>query len=183
MDKKTSRIIGKYFLRVVKDNDLYHVFKQNFHNGYRFLISESNIIDNNMDIINVNDFFDIVGDERVKIPNMSGSDNKFNIVTSIINKYLHYFLESAGVKPFKLGEYGQIIFDLSCNKLFGSSYINELPKLESSIPQPKNEKEVMIISNYLHYINEKNGNLEFKDFVRELANSNGIDFYRMFYDN
>lgn len=183
MDKKTSRVIGKYFIRVVKDNDLYHIFKKNFNNGYNFLMSENNMKCANKDIITVNDFFDAVGDDRIKIPNMNGNENKFNLVTNIVNKYLHYFLESAGVKPFKLGQYGQMIFDLSCSKLFGSSYADELPKLESSIPQPKNEKELLLISNYLHYINDENGNLEFKDFIKKLDRTKGTEFYSMFYDN
>ena len=127
MDKSVQLnvLVCKYFMRVVKEVGLHGKFKE------RYSIISSNRNGQENPFCGVKDFNDL--SEKLRIftfshsmhnehhKNLDINDHQyvFHVVTDMINHLLHFFLEGNDVRPDKLGKYGQMIFDLVCNHIYG----------------------------------------------------------------
>ena len=169
--------VGKSFLRVVKNHNLYHTFIK----GFRDLGSRGSSDRNPFGKFSNFDEL-MVGVERC-VDNGGGMShppiaNLYDKIGAMINNLLHFFLERNGVDSRHMGMYGQEIFDLSCYKVFGEQYYEEMDSLNHSAPKPTNDFEAFLVSQFMEY-HRKMPSLTWEQFYNTIASK--ID-KRMFDD-
>lgn len=136
----------EYFLRVVKNHQRYHIVKKQFEQ----LVSRCN---RNGDTKPLEALLVILNDQMQRELGHIGmninANNKYETLTHIINFFLRQFLERGGVDGRRLGMYGQEIFDLTCYRLFGDSYLDEMDNLNGDAPRPTNDYEAFLLAEYM----------------------------------
>lgn len=166
-------VVGKFFLRVVKNNGFYFELRKQL---FKLKSNGFELCDDKKKINNINDFFSIINNhaEREFLRLNRPNKNVYDKVTININLMLHYTLENCGINPHKLGSFGQEIFDLSCYHLFGDKFLEDMEELENSIPIPQNIDPKKAMGLYNHYMEHKeeyeNNGVSWEKFLREHKN-------------
>lgn len=162
MDTKT--IVGRSFIRVVKNHQYYHVFKARFDSmakqrkGDRSPFSPFDDFDTLMAKI-----------EEFTISQNSRPRDRYEHITMMINHMLHFFLEQGGVDPRRLGMYGQEIFDIACYSLYGDEYLKDMDKMNHSAPRPKNDLEMYLLGEFMKLKNAGH-DISWEDFIVKFVN-------------
>lgn len=165
IDKKIKNVVGKSFIRVIKNHDLYNLF-----------ITSCNSQKKDSPFNNFTTFQELMDQvEEYTINNKDKffrENDKYGYITTMINHMLHFFLEIKGISPHLLGLYGKEIFDLSCYTLYGDEYKDET-ELDEDIPAPTNELEAFILNEYIRH--KESGLLnssweEFNNYMRKRLN-------------
>lgn len=137
IDKITSKV-GIAFMRVVKEHNMYDKFVKNFkkqlnvRKGDRKEYSFNDIIDN---IVvkaqrNVSEIRSRVGSDLKHMP--QERKDVYDLTIGIVNELIHTFLEPITEDKRMLGLYGQEMFDLACNSIFGMDYENDMMSIGES---------------------------------------------------
>jgi hypothetical protein len=159
----TKTIVGRSFIRVVKNHQYYHIFKSRFDNmaklrkGERSPFSPYEDFDTLMAKI-----------EEFTVAQNSHPKDKYEHITMMINHMLHFFLEQGGVDPRRLGMYGQEIFDIACYALFGDEYLKDMDKMNHSAPRPKNDLEAYLVGEFMKLKNHGH-DISWEDFIVKFA--------------
>ena len=128
-DNNIETVVLKCFIRVIKDNGYYMLYRRGVSNTgvMKRLINNAARSDSPFytststgDVIR--SLVDIT--KKMLASNGKGSINdvdRYEHVTMTINHLLHFFIEVSGVGMQTLCNLGEEIYALSCNKLFGDS--------------------------------------------------------------
>ena len=128
-DNNIETVVLKCFIRVIKDNGYYMLYRRGVSNTgvMKRLIKNAARSDSPFytststgDVIR--SLVDIT--KKMLASNGKGSINdvdRYEHVTMTINHLLHFFIEVSGVGMQTLCNLGEEIYALSCNKLFGDS--------------------------------------------------------------
>jgi len=60
--------------------------------------------------------------------------SEYEMITFYINNLIKLLLEAQGYAPSNLQEFGQTVFDMSCNRMYGKKYLEDIKKLERENP-------------------------------------------------
>lgn len=148
-----ERVVGKSFLRVVKNHGQYIVVMKMFKRlpldtirgerrrgddggGNRPSIDIPKSYKYNDFIASLNKFAQSEYSEKGR--RSGGSSDRYEYVTILINHLLHNLLEKGGIHPQELGLYGQEIFDLSCFEAYGDEFLNDMDKMRQEHPEMMN---------------------------------------------
>lgn len=168
-DIKTA--VGKSFIRVMKNHNLYGVFISSFNKMQRDTRNRSNpfgYFDSFETLMNrIDKFTNEHLDEELHSRLMSSGNKDYDKITSMINHMLHFFLENNGVDVRKLGMFGQEIFDMSCYSLFGDNYVKQMDKVNKDAPRPTNDLEAYLVSQYMSLMQRGEANIPWKDFYEK----------------
>lgn len=156
-------IIGKYFIRICKNNNIYHVFKHQFDTTRNHKTFNTPFKNNS--VKNIEEMFDIVG--KKSVDSIAHENDKYEIITIIINTLLQFYLEKGGVHPSKLGMIGQQIFNLSAYAIYGEEFLIDMQKemQDTGIDTPTNDFEVFCLSQYQHIKRENSSIGSFNNFM------------------
>lgn len=164
-----AEIVGKYFLRLCKNNDVYQTFKKQFnphHDHKRFLspLKEKGCQ-------SLHEMFVEVG--NYSYSNRHNSHDKYEVITLIINTLLQFYLEKGGVHPSRLGMIGQQIFNLSAYAIYGEEFLIDMQNemQQTGIKSPQNDFEVFCLSQYQHMKREHPEIGSFNDFMSQYKSS------------
>ena len=170
-------VVVKYFIRVMKNHDMYRKFTKSFDRVVKS-DNDSNPFGNFENVyqmsVGLNNF------TNRDLHSHSRGNTEYERITMMINHLLHFFLENCGVHPKFLGKYGQEIFDLSCFKLFGNKYLEDMEKIDkgSDIPQnPRTEKEAWLISVYINKSQRGEFTGSYSDFKEYVCHVKGNKSY------
>lgn len=136
-DKNIEAVVLKCFIRVLKDNGSYMLYRRCVNNtGVMKYFIKNRISSSDNPFCNASSSKEVV-EILQKITNDMAKSNgkkggskdldKYEIVTMAINHLLHFFMESNGVSLQRLCELGEDIYSMSCFKLFGDT-IEDLDK-------------------------------------------------------
>lgn len=155
IESKTVRnVVGKAFIRVVKNHNYYNLFVNSFNKLKSYNSSEKNPFGNFKDfdtlMKGIENFSKRTFDEERRFP--SSGNAIYDKITIMINHMLHFFLEQNGVDSRRMGMYGQEIFDIACYSLFGEKYLEDMDKLNNSAPKPTNDMEAYLIAEYMKMV-------------------------------
>lgn len=162
------QIIGEYFIRVCKNHNVYHVFQKRFRPQVGLHMYKTPF-DTNAHCLT--DMFMTVGNHvNNHIKDMRRhSGDKYEPITIIINTLMQYYLEGGGVNPSILGELGQEIFNLSCYRIYGQSFLDDMERERQSNPDmnmnPTNEFEKFAFAQYRHFYDNQMFGGTFNEFV------------------
>lgn len=161
-------IVGKYFIRMCKNNDIYHVFKHQFDTTKNH--KTFNTPYKNNAAKNIEEMFNAVGQKSIE--NVRNTNDKYEIITIVINTLLQFYLEKGGIHPSKLGMIGQQIFNLSAYAIYGEEFLIDMQKemQDTGIESPKNDFEVFCLSQYQHLKRENNEIGSFNSFMSQYKN-------------
>ena len=163
---RISQIVGEYFLRVVKNNNYYLIFKKSF-------LKAENMHDRLVNVSKEKTYakaIDRFAEYAMKeYEAHRREDSTYEYITVLINTIMRQYLENGGVNPRYLGMIGQELFDLSCYGIYGEQYLidmDEMNKANGGMRAPRNDKEAWLMAEYESRI--RNGEkLNFEDFMRE----------------
>ena len=168
-DTQMRNVVGKAFIRVVKNHNLYNVFVSSFKRLRGQRIGERNPFGE------FNDFHtlmskveNVVNSGKSSFMGHHGVNSDYDKIGAMINHLLHFFLENGGVDGRRLGMYGQEIFDITCYSLYGDKYLDEMDKLNHSAPKPKNDLEAFLVGQFMEY-KQKMTDLTWEQFYNTVA--------------
>lgn len=165
MNECIPQIVGEYFIRTCKTHNLYNVFKKRFHPEIK-----KNYFCSPFDAKcqSITDMFKIVGRNVTKSEQRRSKD-KYEDVTIVINTLLQYYLEGGGVNPSTLGSIGQEIFNLSCYRIYGQDFLNDMAVEQQTIQNhnPKNEFDHFAYGQYMHLYHDGRINCSYEDFLSQ----------------
>lgn len=168
-DTQMRNVVGKAFIRVVKNHNLYNVFVSSFKRLRGQKIGERNPFGE------FNDFHtlmskveNVVNSGKSSFMGHHGVNSDYDKIGAMINHLLHFFLENGGVDGRRLGMYGQEIFDITCYSLYGDKYLDEMDKLNHSAPKPKNDLEAFLVGQFMEY-KQKMTDLTWEQFYNTVA--------------
>ena len=156
-------IVGKCFIRVVKNHDIFLHFRNSFYN---FIKSElcNGIARGERNLRKVFGVLNQVANNDFQ-HHRRGND-KYEEITFIINTFIRYFLDGGNKIPkgFELGMLGQEIFDLACYKIYGDQYLSDMEEMQKNAPKPETNFDLFLNTMYqLHSRNNKN--MSFDEFI------------------
>lgn len=61
--------------------------------------------------------------------------SEYELITFYINNLIKSLLETQGYTSSNLQEFGQTVFDMSCNRIYGKKYLEDIKKLERENPR------------------------------------------------
>lgn len=166
--EKNQFVIGKCFMRVIKNHKLYSTFMK----GCKDFISTSSDCGEIKNIMELFDYLANIADRDCSSHRRNKHD-KYEPTTFVINTYLRYILEKQMMKNKKgqdLGMLGQEIFDLSCYRIFGDEFINDMEEMNKNTPKPQSNFDLFVIGVYNDYISRNNlykEDFTFDDFIRQ----------------
>ncbi len=161
-----ERIVGRYFIRVMKNHNKYDLFKKGFKTVANTSKGDSNPFGRCKDY----------SDMLVKLGKFTEKDyeahkregTRYEFVTMMINHLLHFFCEKGcQMHPEHLGKYGQEIFDLSCYAAFGQEFLEDMEVMKQQMGgvMPHSEEEARMMHEYM--VARKNGlNISLEEFMR-----------------
>lgn len=156
-------VVGRSFIRVVKNHHFYDVFKKTFNKMVKTKSGENNPFGRF-------DSFDTLM-ANIKTYTQSQSPHchdEYEFITMMINHMLHFFLERGGVDPRRLGMFGQEIFDIACYALYGDKYLTDMESLNHSAPRPRNDFEAHLVGTFMKY-KQDGGDLDWDEFLQHFA--------------
>lgn len=144
-DLEISREVCKSLLRVCKEVGLY----KKFIKGFFFIRKECE----HLKIDKPNTFDDLskclIQYSRIA-PLSFKQGLKYDKVGNLLNHLMHIILESVGVDPCKLSKIGEVAFEMSCRKLYGEEYVNEIKQRDSLYPiKPQNDLERFLCDSFI----------------------------------
>lgn len=162
------QIVGKYFLRVCKSRDLYGVFKGRFMPDSR----KMRYVSPDGSCSSIYEVFERNG--KIDTRKLHNKGDEYEPITIMINNLMQYYLEQGGVDPRKLGQVGQEIFNMSCYKIYGQQFVDDMAKEQQMMGtrEPKNEFEHFCMAQYQHIMTQlkRNGQeadvISFNDFMK-----------------
>lgn len=168
-DKQMRNVVGRAFIRVVKNHNLYNVFVSSFKRLRSQRIGDKNPFGDFSD-------FHTLMTQVEKLVNGGNSsfmghhmiNNDYDKIGAMINHLLHFFLEKGGVDGRRLGMYGQEIFDIACYSLYGDKYLDEMDTMNHSAPKPKNDLEAFLVGQFMEY-KRKMPDLTWEQFYTTIA--------------
>lgn len=171
-------VVGKAFIRVVKNHNYYGLFVNSFNKLKNYNGSERNPFGSFKDFDTLmkgieNFSLKTMLDER-RFPS-SGND-VYDKITVMINHMLHFFLEQNGVDSRRMGMYGQEIFDIACYTLFGDKYLEDMDKLNNSAPKPTNDMEAYLIAEYMKMVSSGK-NISWDNFISRYRDKISMDMF------
>ena len=135
--KEMKDFVGRYFIRVCKNHDLYNTFKGSFS---KYKNREEHTPFGKYK--NIHELLTGLFAFTTKdIESKGMRNNDYEKVTMMINHMIHFFLEKGGVDPRRLGAIGQEVFDLACYGLYGDKFLEDMENFSK-----QNEQEVQINS-------------------------------------
>lgn len=170
--RKDYLIVGKCFLRVIKNKGLYHAFKKSYYNFIRN--SDFRRTDGKRDLYAVFEYLNSVAIKDYERYRRSTTD-KYERITFIVNTMIRNFLESRNSElNLNLGKFGQEVFDLSCYKIYGEEFIHDMEKFNKE--HGENElggsfdidDELQRI--YAEYVRRNGADVSFEDFMHSVGN-------------
>lgn len=159
--KDVHIVVGKSFVRVVKNHKFYDIFKKSFDKMMKMPKSDRNPFGK---FDSFDTLMNAIKDFTVSQHRVFRDDYEF--ITMMINHMLHFFLENGGVDPRRLGMYGQEIFDIACYALYGDKYINDMDKMNHSAPKPKNDLEAYLVGEFMKLRND-GMDLSWEQFIQK----------------
>ena len=168
-DKQMRNVVGRAFIRVVKNHNLYNVFVSSFKRLRGQRMGDRNPFGDFSD-------FHTLMTQVEKLVNGGNSsfmghhmiNNDYDKIGAMINHLLHFFLEKGGVDGRRLGMYGQEIFDIACYSLYGDKYLDEMDTMNHSAPKPKNDLEAFLVGQFMEY-KRKMPDLTWEQFYTTIA--------------
>ena len=142
-------VVCNSFLRVIKNYDMYHIFKKQFDARRNSSRGEGNVggFGNLAELMLQ---IEQIAHKEMEMSGRMHHNQNYDNITFLINVLLRNFLEKGGVPPQKLGFYGQEIFDLTCYALYGEQYLNDMDNMNEGAPRPKNELEAYLVGEYMN---------------------------------
>lgn len=170
--EKNHLVIGKCFMRVIKNHKLYNIFQ----NGCKDFVRHS---ESGRKAKNIMELFDLLANVASNDYNnhRRNAHDKYEPTTFVINTYLRHILEKQMMKSkqkLDLGMIGQEIFDLSCYKIFGEEFLIDMEEMNKNMPKAKNGMEMFFIGIYKDYLTRNGINEEdmpFEMFVERYNDS------------
>ena len=173
--EEVSQIVACSLLRVVKTYDHYNTFRKAFRNfnpssrdPFEGLLDDGSRREPVIhDKTKFGRFIGRITDAAIKdMDHCPRRGDKYEDITLLINAFLRLTLEKNGVPMQQLGLLGQEIFDMTCYKLYGEEYLNEMDSLNAGAPRATNEVEALLISEFMARI--QNGEqLSWEDFYHK----------------
>ena len=168
-DTQMRNVVGRAFIRVVKNHNLYNVFVSSFKRlrgqrmGARNPFGEFNDFHTLMTQVE-----NLVNGGKSSFMGHHAVNSDYDKIGAMINHLLHFFLEKGGVEGRRLGMYGQEIFDIACYSLYGDKYLDEMDKMNHSAPKPKNDLEAFLVGQFMEY-KRKMPDLTWEQFYTTIA--------------
>lgn len=154
-------VVGRSFIRVVKNHHFYHIFKSRFDKMANRDKSERTPFGR------YDDFDSLMTKiEEFTLSQNSHPRDKYEHITMMINHMLHFFLEQGGVDARRLGMYGQEIFDIACYALFGDDYIKDMDSMNHSAPKPTTDLEAYLVGEFMKLRNGGH-DISWEDFINK----------------
>lgn len=165
-------IVSQYFLRVMKNHNLYSNFR---NKGRRILLTNTdkdNMFSNLRDWKNVTRRCkDSLNDSQ--FPKM----NRYDQVTNLINVLLHNFVERLRLCEMEqIGIYGQEIFDMSCYAAYGDEFLKDMETMNNSMNgmHPNNQYEAMMMAEYA-FLKRQGNDIDFESFKNDFMRRHPIE--------
>ena len=163
--KDIERVVLKCFLRIIKDNGSYMLYRRGVNNTgiMKALLKNRKYSSSDNPFSTASSTDEVVNILKRITNDMAKSNGKkrgskdldrYEIVTMTINHLLHFFMETNGIAMKRLCELGEEIYCMSCNRLFGDT-MEDIEK--------QNEEEMASVSN----IDQLKAKL-FQDFISDL---------------
>ena len=118
-----KQMVYKAFMRLMKEKGFINFYKK----AQRTLDCPKNV--------SIEDFIFKHSMKEWEHNKRDGSE--YEMITFYINNLIKSLLEAQGYKSQNLQEFGQTVFDMSCNRMYGKKYLEDIKKLESENPRAR----------------------------------------------
>ena len=180
-----ERVVLKCFIRVIKDNGTYMLYRRNVNNTgiMKALLRGKNTYSDNP-FSSASSTEEVVSTLKRITNDMAKSNgkkggskdlDKYEVVTMAINHLLHFFMETNGIAMQKLCELGEEIYSMSCYRLFGDTIedINRQNEDELSSIESPDQLKAKLFQSFIADLQKGRipSTMDFDTYVREKSGS------------